>query len=125
MYRSRRIVTLDTLALARFIVDTVEDKKAEDILLLDLRPDTIVADFFIIANATNERQLKALSDTVREEVKEKFGVVPFSTEGTPHSGWMLLDYSHVVVHLFLEEQREYYRLEDLWMQEGNIMLSIQ
>ena len=116
---------LDSLDIARFIVETVEDKKAEDILLLDLRPDTVLADFFILCNANSDRQLRAMAENVREAVKERFGKLPLSMEGTPESGWILIDYADVVVHLFLEEERDYYALEQLWMQEGNVLVSIQ
>ncbi len=116
---------LDTLEFAHYIVDTVEEKKAEDIVLLDLRPDTIVADFFVLCNANNDRQLKALVENMREAVKDEFNKTPFSVEGTPESGWVLMDYGDVIVHLFLERQRQYYALEDLWLEEGNVLLSIQ
>ena len=84
-----------------------------------------MADFFVLCNATNDRQLKALAENVREEVKEKYGIVPYSTEGTAESGWILMDYADVVVHLFLASERDYYALEELWTQEGNVLLSIQ
>jgi ribosome-associated protein len=116
---------LDSLELARFIVDVVEDKKAGDILLLDLRPDTLMADFFVVCNGNSDRQLKALMGHVREAVKERYGKLPFSAEGTPESGWLLLDYSDVIVHLFLEEKRQYYDLEELWSAESSVLLSIQ
>lgn len=116
---------LDSLELARFIVDTVEDKKAEDIVLLDLRPDVIMADFFVICCGNSDRQLKALVDNVREAVKEKYGILPHSTEGTAESGWVLMDYSDIIVHLFLEERRQYYDLESLWSAEASVLLSIQ
>jgi ribosome-associated protein len=67
-------------------VDVVEDKKAEDIVLLDLRPDAIIADFFVICNGSSDRQLKALSEYVREAVKEKYAKLPFSVEGTNMCG---------------------------------------
>ena len=118
-------MTLDTLDIARLIVDVVEDRKAEDIVLLDLRPDTVIADFFVIANGTSNRQLRALTDYVREDVRDKLKVLPFSIEGTPESGWVLLDYGDVVVHLFAEEQREYYDIEGLWSEVANVLLSIQ
>lgn len=102
----------------------VEDKKAEDIILLDLRPDAIIADFFIICNGNSDRQLRALSDAVRESVKENYAKLPFSIEGTPESGWVLMDYGDVVVHLFFEEKRLYYNLEGLW-RSANVLLSIQ
>ena len=66
-----------------------------------------------------------MAENVREAVKERFGKLPLSMEGTPESGWILIDYADVVVHLFLEEERDYYALEQLWMQEGNVLVSIQ
>jgi ribosome-associated protein len=103
----------------------VEDKKATDIVLLDLRPETIIADFFILCTGNSDRQLKALVEHIRQSVKETHAVNPFSVEGTAESGWVLLDYSDVVVHLFLEARREYYDLEGLWREEGQVLLSIQ
>lgn len=111
--------------MARHIVDVVEDKKAQDIVLLDLRPDTVMADFFVICNGTTDRQLRALIDYVRVGVKEAFGLLPFSVEGTPESGWVLMDYSSVIVHIFVEEKRHYYDLEGLWSAESSVLLSIQ
>lgn len=107
------------------IVDIVEDKKGEDIVLMDLRPDTVIADFFVVATGNSDRQLRALVDYVRDEVKQKTGRIPHATEGTPESGWVLIDYSEVVVHLFTANQREYYDLERLWGAVGSILLSIQ
>jgi ribosome-associated protein len=115
---------LDSLELARRIVDVVEDKKAENIVLLDLRPDTVIADFFIICNGLSDRQLKALVEYVREAIKEEYGRLPFATEGTPESGWVLMDYGDVVAHLFMEEKRRYYDLEGLW-RTANVLVSIQ
>jgi ribosome-associated protein len=120
----RRII-LDALDTARLIVDVVEDRKAEDIVLLDLRPDTVIADFFVIATGTSSRQLRALTDYVKEDVKEKLNILPFSIQGTPESGWVLLDYGDIVVHLFSEEQRYYYDIEGLWSEVANVLLSIQ
>ena len=111
--------------MARHIVDIVEDRKAEHITLLDLRPDTVIADFFVLANGTNERQLRALADYVREDIKEKHDIIPFSKEGTPESGWMILDYGNVVVHLFAQEQRTFYDMEGLWSNVSHVLLSIQ
>ena len=116
---------LDSLELARHIVDVVEEKKAEDIILLDLRPKAIIADFFVICNGNSDRQLKALAEHVHDEVKNTYNKLPFSVEGTAESGWVLMDYGDVVVHLFLEEKRHYYDLEGLWRAEASILLSIQ
>ena len=92
---------------------------------MDLRPDIVMADFFVIFNGTSDRQLKALIDYVRVGVKEQFDLLPFATEGTPESGWVLMDYSNVVVHIFLEDKRNYYDLEELWSADSTVLLSIQ
>lgn len=111
--------------MARYIVDEVEDRKAEDITLLDLRPDAIIADFFVVCTGDNERHIKALGDHVREHVKQRYQKIPFSMEGTAESGWILLDYGDIVVHIFSDHQREYYDLEGLWHGVGQVLLSIQ
>lgn len=116
---------MNSLDLARHVVDVVEDRKAESIVLLDLRPDTVIADFFVLANGNSERQLRALTDYVKEDVKENMAQLPFSLGGTPESGWIVLDYGDVVVHLFSEEKRDYYDIEGLWNEAGNVLLSIQ
>lgn len=85
----------------------------------------IMADFFVICTGTSDRQLKALVDYVRTGVKEAFDLLPFSVEGTAESGWILMDYSNIIVHLFMEEQRDYYDLESLWQGESSVLLSIQ
>jgi ribosome-associated protein len=116
--------SLDSLDLAHHIVNVVEDKKAENIILLDIRPKTVITDYFVIANGNSDRQLKALAEYVREAVKERFETLPYSVEGTAESGWILMDYGHVVVHLFIDTKRRYYDLEGLW-REANVLLSIQ
>ncbi|MEO0561347.1 MAG: ribosome silencing factor [Chloroflexota bacterium] len=116
---------MDSLELARYIVDTIEDKKGAHITLLDLRPDAIMADFLIIANGTSDRQLRALTEHVRQSVKDDHSKTPYSVDGTPQSGWVLMDYGDVVVNIFTEDEREYYDLEGLWRERSSILLSIQ
>ncbi|NDJ60290.1 MAG: ribosome silencing factor [Chloroflexi bacterium] len=115
---------MDALDFARDIVDSVEDKKAENIVLLDLRPDAIIADFFVVCTGTSDRQIKALAEGVREAIKEKHGTLPHSVEGQADSGWVLMDYSSVIVHIFAESERRFYDLEGLWA-EANVLVSIQ
>jgi len=91
---------------------------------LDLRPDTVIADFFVICTGTSDRQIRALADNVREAIRVKYGRMPFATEGEHTSGWMLLDYGDVIVHIFGEAQREFYNLENFW-RHANVLLSIQ
>ena len=122
-YTDRRR-SLDSLDIARHIVDVLDEHKAENIVLLDLRPDTVIADFFVVCTGTSDRQIKALVEYVKEAVKEDFDRRVYSQEGTAESGWLILDYADVVVHLFQAEVRRYYDLEGLW-NEANIMVSIQ
>jgi ribosome-associated protein len=104
---------MDTHALARRVVELLEDKQASDIMLLDLRSLHTFADFFVICSGESDRQLKALLDVVDEGVAGEFGLETKS-EGVTSAGWVLLDYGDVVVHIFSREMREFYRLERLW-----------
>ena len=102
------------LELAKSIVSTLEERKAEDILLLDLSGICSFADLFVICTGGSERTLKALSNEVQRRLKEQYGSGPLQVEGEPGSGWVLHDYGSVVLHLFSEQLREYYGLEELW-----------
>jgi len=92
--------------------------------MLDLRDITPLADYFVICTAESERQAKALQEILREELKGAHRLRPLSTEGEPASGWTLLDYNAVVVHIFSPKARAYYRLEELW-KAAPIVLKIQ
>lgn len=105
-------------------MDVLADKKAEDITLLDISELTLLTDYFIICTGTSERQLQALASSVREELKKAQRVIPLSVEGQVSSGWVLMDYGSVVVHLFAPEIRAFYDLEDLW-REGRVVVRIQ
>ncbi len=110
--------------MARSIVHALEDKKGENILLLDLRPDSVIADFFIICTANSDRQIKALAENVREVIKTNYAVLPYGVEGENESGWVLMDYGSTIVHIFSDELRHYYDLESLW-RGANVLVSIQ
>jgi ribosome-associated protein len=112
---------LDSLELARHIVDIIADQKGENVLLLDIRDISILADYFVIGGTTSDRQTKAILDDVRERVKQETDASLLHVEGEPGTGWILMDYGDVVVHLFSEEMRRYYDLEDLW-QEGRVVV---
>lgn len=99
--------------MARQILDWISDKKGEDILMLDTRTVSSIADYFVIATADNERQIKAISDDIQKQLK-KHKVLPLGVEGTPDSGWILLDYNGVIVHLFSAALRDFYQLEQVW-----------
>ncbi|SRR5690554_1874967 len=100
--------------LAANIVDAMLDKKAHDITVLDMRQVSGVADFFVIGTGDSELQIKAVSDAIRETIREKCDERPWHTEGTDHWQWVLLDYVDVVAHVFNPEKRQFYDLERLW-----------
>ncbi len=108
-------MTLEPNELARTIVDIISDKKGTDIVLLDTRPISFIADYFVIATGESDRQLKAISDDIQKQLKAH-STLPIGVEGTPASGWVLLDYGGVIAHLFNPEMRDYYHLERLWSQ---------
>ncbi len=99
--------------MAQKLVDLLSDKRASDIVLLDLRRVASFTDYFIIATGESRRQLEALLTALEEELK-KDGVTPMGREGDPESGWVLLDLGDIVVHLFGPSERAYYDLERLW-----------
>lgn len=109
------------MELARRIVEMIADKKGEDVLLLDIRDISILADCFVIGSTTSERQAEAIVEGIREETKQAFGVRPLHIEGEASSGWILMDYGSVVVHLLTPQMRAYYDLEGLW-QDGKIVV---
>src|SRR3990172_9267198 len=90
------------------------DKQAEDLIVLDLRPVSLITDFFVIATADNARQMRAIVDTVTERVRQETGLKPLVSEGDPASGWILADFGDVIAHVFDAERRAFYRLETMW-----------
>jgi ribosome-associated protein len=115
---------LEPIELARHIVHVVEEKKGEDILLLDISDQETFTDYFVFCSGTSDRQLEALRESILESVKQAFQTIPWSREGSADEEWLLLDYSDVIVHLFSPEKRAYYDLEGLWNQ-GKVLLRIQ
>lgn len=91
----------------------LQEKKAENVLILDVRGLSVVTDFYVIATGNNPPHLKALIDNVEKDLGEK-GVAPFRVAGTPESEWIVADYVDAVVHIFSPTAREYYNLERLW-----------
>lgn len=116
--------TVEPITLARTIVDLISDKKGEKIVLSDLRALTPIADYFVIGEAGSDRQIDALVEHVRDEVKKQFGLNPVRVEGRGEDGWVLMDYSSVVVHLFDPDVRAYYDLEGLW-REAPVLMRMQ
>lgn len=110
--------------MARLIIDLVADKKGENIILMDLRDLSPITDYFVIGSATNERQLNAITEHVRDELKKRERLYPWRIEGRGDSGWVLMDYGDVVVHLFSPDVRSYYDLESLW-RDASVLVHVQ
>ena len=106
--------------LARTAVDVASDKKAFDILLLDIREVTTIADYFVICSGNNPRQIQAIADAIDVELGKK-GAKLFQREGVADTGWMLLDFGDVIVHIFSPKEREYYRIEHLWSEAKTVV----
>ena len=110
--------------IVKTILRAIQEKKGENIVSLDLRkiPEA-VADFFIICEANNQPQIRAITDFVEQQVKTNCGENPYHYEGKQNLQWVLIDYVNVVVHIMMPEQRKFYKLEELWsdapMEEHN------
>ena len=97
------------------IIKAIQEKKGEYIVSLDLRKiHEAVADFFVICQANNQPQIRAITDFVEEEVRRKCHESPYHYEGKENMHWVILDYVNVVVHIMMPEQRKFYKLEEMW-----------
>ena len=97
------------------VIKAIQDKKGEEIIILDLRKITeAVSDFFVICEASSTTQVKAIADNVEDYVKLQTGENPYRHEGKQGSHWVLIDYINIVIHVMQPEARKFYRLEELW-----------
>jgi ribosome-associated protein len=104
---------IDVLDLIRKAKEAIEDKKGEDISVFDLRKQSSITDYCIVASGFSPPHLKAMySET--QHVLKKAGIQCFSKSGNPEGGWMVLDYVDLIIHIFLDESRKYYAIEELW-----------
>ncbi len=104
---------METLELVKLAVDALNDKKAEDVRVIDIHEISTIADYFVIASGANTNQLGAMQDAV-DEALYKAGVHVKQIEGNRNSTWILMDYEDVIVHLFSKEDRLFYDLERIW-----------
>lgn len=101
--------------IIKTIINAIQEKKGENIISLDLRKiHEAVADFFIICQADNQPQVRAISEFIESEVRKKCGENPYRHEGYINLQWVLIDYVNVVVHVMLPETRKFYKLEEMW-----------
>jgi ribosome-associated protein len=103
-----------SLQLALAAAQSAEDNKGQNVTVLDLRDQTVIFDFFVIATGSSQRQLRAISDAIDDVLQKELGHARLGTEGYQDSKWILLDYGSIVVHIFDTTSRDYYALEDLW-----------
>ncbi len=109
--------------IAHKLVNTLEDKKGENIILLDIQNIASFADYFIICSGTSNRMLNSLADAVEEDARHATKL-PIRVEGSADYGWVVVDCGDIIVHLFSPSQREYYRLEELW-ERGKVLVHLQ
>ncbi|UCG55476.1 MAG: ribosome silencing factor [Dehalococcoidia bacterium] len=114
---------MEAIEVAHRAVEVASDKQATDIVLLDVRDIASFADFFMVCSGQSNRQINAIYDEILHSLKKE-GVMPRRHEGTADSGWLLLDYSDVIIHIFAPNERAYYKLDELWSQ-ANPMVVIQ
>lgn len=110
----------DIQQLSDIICRTLDSKKASDIVVVDIAHLTIVADRFIICSGRSTTQVKGLAGAVEEELSKNHGIEPLRTEGVGEGRWAVLDYGSILVHIFHEETRQLYTLEQLWADGGNV-----
>lgn len=113
--KQRKNTGITSTDLTQLVVQGMLEKKAQDIVVLDLRKvKNAVSDYFIICSGTSDTQLDAIADSVEEEVKKQSGEVVWHKEGKANREWILIDYVDVVAHVFKKDRRKYYDLEELW-----------
>jgi ribosome-associated protein len=119
-----RTLPIKSEALARLCAKLAAEKKAEDIMAIDLRGISTFTDFFVICSGTSEPHLKAIAGELRDRLKDDHGIKPFAVDGFPTSQWIVADYSGVIVHIFHHEKRSFYSLEDLWGDAPRLKLAL-
>ncbi len=109
----------DLKEIVKLVCQALEDKKADDVKIIDITDVSVIADFFVVASGSNQNQLQAMQDAV-DEVMYKHGIHAKQVEGNRNSTWILMDYEDVIIHLFSEEDRLFYNLERIW-KDGKIL----
>jgi ribosome-associated protein len=113
---------IDAAELARRVADIASQELATDILVLDIQHLSPIADYFVIASVDNVRQLRATADAIDQDLRENAETRPVRREGPLDSGWVVMDYPGILVHLMTEEQRDFYRLEHLWADAHRLLV---
>ena len=111
--------------LARRLAELADSKKAEDVVVLDMRGLVAYTDFLAICTARNERQARAIMDEVRVRLKQDSGLLPSGVDGGDEAGWTIADYLDAVLHVFTPEARDRYQLDDLWHEAPRLELDFE
>lgn len=109
-----------SLQLALAAAKEAEENRGQGVVILDLREQTPIFDYFVIATGASQRQLRAMADAIDDVLQKNLGQTRLSVDGYQDSAWIVLDYGPLVVQLFDEKSREYYRLEDLWAEAARV-----
>ncbi len=110
-------------ALALEIGTIIDDKKGDDIRVLEIKGLSALADYFVIASGNSDRQVSAICGHIEDELSKK-GIEPKHIEGLREGRWVILDYSDIIVHVFHQEERDYYKLERIWSDAKNLQFSV-
>ncbi|MEY2407794.1 MAG: ribosome-associated protein [Verrucomicrobiota bacterium] len=105
---------MEAKKLALLCRDLADNRKAEDIVVLDVRKTSTVTDYFVIASGTSEPHLRAISEEIGDKLADEHGIKPQITDGSVHGGWLVLDFFDVIVHVMRNDVRRHYDLESLW-----------
>ena len=107
-------IKMDSKTLALLCRELAENRKAENVVVLDVTKVSSITDFFVVATGTSEPHLRAVVDEITEKLREDYGLKPNAHDGSLHTAWIVLDYFDVIVHVMRADVREHYKLEDLW-----------
>jgi ribosome-associated protein len=102
--------------------EAAAEKKAEDIVVLDVASTLVITSFFVVATGRTDRQARTIAEEIEDALREKAGIKPIGREGEKEGRWVLLDFGEVVVHVFQPDEREFYRLEKLWSDAPRVAL---
>ncbi len=113
---------LETREIAVLAAEAAAEKKAEDIVVLDVAETLVITAYFVIATGRSDRQVRTIAEEVEDTLRERGGIKPIGREGQQEGRWILLDFGEVVVHVFQPDEREFYRLEKLWSDAPRVPL---
>ena len=115
-----RTKVLQTEELAKCLARLIDEKKGQDIIIFDLKGLSPITDYFVICNGESTRQIKTIYEEI-EHILKKEGILPHHHEGTLESGWLLLDFGDVIIHIFAPVERDFYNLDELWSKASTLL----